>query len=126
MLYGLSTICLLVSLMSSRQADGVRGNPAVDEAAKRTGQEPEYAAGRDRCNCEPADQLIRNTAVTGGHRCANQVWQQKAHYSTDSEKPASSFAGDEPQTEGSCNHRRRPPNLALMQICNRDARRLRR
>ena len=70
MLYGLSTVGLLVSLMSSRQADGVRGiTAAVDEAAKHTGQEPEYAARRDRYNCEPANQLIRNTAVTGGHRC---------------------------------------------------------
>src|SRR5215831_2848365 len=98
---------------------------AVDEAAKRASQEPKYSAGRHRCNCEPADQLIRNTALSGGHRCANQVWQQQAHYSTDSEEPASPLPGDEPQTDGGGNDRPRPPNLALMQLCNRNARRLR-
>lgn len=33
----------------------------VDEAAKRAHKEPKNAAGRDRGNCEPADQLIRDT-----------------------------------------------------------------
>jgi hypothetical protein len=34
--------------------------------------------------------------------------------------------GDQPHTDGGRNHRPGPPKLALMQVCYRDARRLRR
>ena len=76
------------------------------------------------CNCEPPDQLSRNTVFSDGDGCTNDVWQQQAHDSTRSEKPGSPLARDQPQTDGGCDHRTDPPKLTLMQICNRDARRL--